>query len=666
MYLSIIFLPFFSILVFLIFARLFSKNFIIFALLSSMFFCIPISAIIYYEVIYLGFSCDVVILNWFHIYFLNINFHFFFDPLSVSMMFLIIFISFFVQLFSVDYMWFDPSILRFLIYINIFTFFMLIMVLSGNLVQFFLGWEGIGLSSYLLINFWYNRPEANRSAIKAIVLNKFGDFALYVSIIFIFVFFKTLDFSTLFLLVKSDTSSFYFDIFGFKTYKLDFICFFLFLACIGKSAQLGLHVWLPDAMEGPTPVSALLHSATMVTAGIFLILRFSHFFERSPTVLNFMLLMALFTILFSSFIAMGQYDIKKIIAYSTTSQLGYMLLSCGSSNYLFAAQHLFDHAFFKAVLFLAAGSMIHLNLGNQDIRQFGGVFKFAPITYFTFLISTLSLLGFSGTSGYYSKESIIESILLRTNFDEFVFLLTSLSVSFSVYYSFHLIYLTFYGTSFSYIFRFDKDISIFTNISLIVLSFVGLLGGYFFFDVYTSYFSFFQNSLYNNISNYDFIENTDDLGWFLVINLPFYFTLFGVIIFMFFQEKVSNFFVLNKNIFMLIKHFLYIFNRKWYFDLLLLIMVVSIFFYSAYLSFFKFIDRGIFEIFGFSFVFKLFSKISYFVNSFQVGYFYFNIFVLIFFFIFLLYFVFYYFLGIFMNFVLCLFFVFLYNIIKYV
>lgn len=262
-------------------------------------------------------------------------------------------------------------------------------------------------------------------------------------------------------------------------------------------------------MEGPTPVSALLHSATMVTAGIFLILRFSHFFEFSIIVSKMMALIAILTCLFASFSAMGQYDIKKIIAYSTTSQLSYMLLSCSSSQYILALQHLFDHAFFKAVLFLGAGSIIHLMYGKQDIREFGSLFRHMPFTYLSFLIASFSLLGLPSTSGFYSKESIIEAIFLRSSFQELLSLLTCLSVSFSAYYSIQVIFLTFYGVK-NFSFKIFYDNSTFINISLFFLTLSGLIAGFFFFNFFTQSSSFFQNSFFFSNS----YENTflDDLN----------------------------------------------------------------------------------------------------------------------------------------------------------
>ena len=261
-------------------------------------------------------------------------------------------------------------------------------------------------------------------------------------------------------------------------------------------------------MEGPTPVSALLRSATMVTAGVFLILRFSHFFEFSLSISNCMAIVSILTCLFASFSAMGQYDIKKIIAYSTTSQLSYMILACSSSQYILALQHLFDHAFFKAVLFLGAGSIIHLMGGKQDIREFGFLFKAMPFTYLSFLVASLSLLGLPGTSGFYSKESIIEVIFLRTEFQELLSLLTCLSVSFSAYYSLQVICLTFYGLKNNSL-NFFFDNSFFINLSLFFLTLGGLIVGFFFYSFYTLPSSFFQNSFFTN-----FYENhaVDDLS----------------------------------------------------------------------------------------------------------------------------------------------------------
>lgn len=639
MYILPIYFLFFSIFFSIFFSRWLGKSAFSFFLISAVFFSLIFSFYIYYEVVYLGLVCDIFLMKWFHFYNLDFNFHFYYDSLSVTMLVLVLFISFFVQIFSLEYMWGDPSFIRFMVYINIFTFFMLIMVLSANLIQFFLGWEGIGLASYLLINFWYYRPEANRSAIKAVLMNRVGDFGLYVAIVYFYFFFKTFDFVSLNLLVKADLSPHYFNFFDFSISKIDFLCFFLLLACVGKSAQLGLHSWLPDAMEGPTPVSALLHSATMVTAGIFLILRFSHFFEFSVSISRLMIIISILTCLFASFSAMGQYDIKKIIAYSTTSQLSYMLLACGSSQYLLALQHLFDHAFFKAVLFLGAGSLIHLMRGKQDIREFGGLFKLAPFTYLSFLIASFSLLGFPSTSGFYSKESIIEAVLLRTTFQELVSLFTCLSVSFSAYYSLQVIFLTFHGIK-NYNFGIVYDGSAFINTSLFFLTFGGLVTGFLFFNLYSFPSSFFQNSFYS-VKAFELIS-VDDLSWYLIINLPLYFTFFFVFLAMYFQDYFILFFSNNLSCFF---NFINFFNRKWFFDFFLFFLIFVGFFYNSYLNFFKIFDRALLEFFGPLKIVKIFLSLGELFGKTNNGHFSFNIFLSIFFIVFLILILFYIFLG---------------------
>ena len=287
----------------------------------------------------------------------------------------------------------DPHIIRFIGYLSLFTFFMLFLVTSGNFVQLFFGWEGVGLSSYLLINFWYTRIQANKSAMKAIIVNRFGDFGIYFFLLIIYFFFRSFDFSVVFssmpfLLAKEIN-------FLNTNYRfVDFLSFFVFLGAAGKSAQIGLHTWLPDAMEGPTPVSALIHAATMVTAGVFVLIRLSPILEYSDSILFIISLFGGLTAFFAGTVGLVQYDIKKVIAYSTCSQLGYMFFSCGLSNYSVGLFHLFNHGFFKALLFLGAGSVIHALLDEQDMRKMGGLLKLLPLTYVAILIGSLALLGF--------------------------------------------------------------------------------------------------------------------------------------------------------------------------------------------------------------------------------------------------------------------------------
>jgi proton-translocating NADH-quinone oxidoreductase chain L len=402
-------------------------------------------------------------------------------------------------MFAMDYMYNDEKFYKFLSYLSLFTFFMAFMVTSPNIVQFFVGWEGIGLCSYLLINFWYFRPEANRSAMKAIIINKIGDTGLYIFMIFCVFFYKSFDFYVIFNIAFLDTTSIYIEVFGIKFTKLDILSVALVIAAIGKSSQLILHSWLPDAMEGPTPVSALLHSATMVTAGIFLLIRCSSIIDNSIYALNILAIVGIITSIVSSIMAMSQFDIKKSIAYSTTGQLAYMLTGCGFSSYVVSFQHLIDHAFFKAVLFLAAGSVIHSKLqGYQDIREFGKILKGMPITYMCFLISSLSLLGFPLTSGFYSKEAIIESIFLRTEFEQIISVLSAVSVAFTAYYSFQLIKLVFFSNNKKNFSEPFKESSFFITTPIVVLTLCGIYFGYLNNNIFSSDTNFFRESIFIN------------------------------------------------------------------------------------------------------------------------------------------------------------------------
>ena len=304
--------------------------------------------------------------------FLNLDWGFMFDTLTVSMCVIITFVSFLIHLYSAEYMSHDPHLPRFLAYLSLFTFFMLILVTADNYVQMFVGWEGVGLASYLLINFWYTRIQANKAAIKAMVINRIGDFCLLIGAFLIYTYYKAFDYATVAVLTPLfKEKTIYFLTFDF--HLLSVIGFFFFLAAAGKSAQLGLHTWLPDAMEGPTPVSALIHAATMVTAGVFLIARSSFIYEYTHNILGFIAVFGSTTSFFAASTGLAQNDIKRVIAYSTCSQLGYMIFACGLSNYSVGFFHLSNHAFFKALLFLSAGSVIHAINDEQDIRKMGGL-----------------------------------------------------------------------------------------------------------------------------------------------------------------------------------------------------------------------------------------------------------------------------------------------------
>lgn len=358
-----------------------------------------------------------------------------FDYIVVSMLILVTSVSFLVHLFSTSYMNGDPHLPRFMSYLSLFTFFMVVLVTSNNLLQLFIGWEGVGLCSYLLIGFWFTRIQANKAAIKAMIINKVGDIGLLLGIILIWIEIGSLDYNTIF--------SYSFFIPKEKLY-LDLISFLLLIGVVGKSAQIGLHTWLPDAMEGPTPVSALIHAATMVTAGVFLIIRMSPFFEHTPTILLLIVLLGSITAFFTSTIGLSQNDLKKVIAYSTCSQLGYMVMICGFSQYNTGLFHLINHGFFKALLFLSAGSIIHALNDEQDFRKMGGMNSITPFTYTCIIIGSMSLMGLPFLTGFYSKDLIIE-LIYGEHYLRFALWLGILSASLTAFYSFRLSNFTFFN-----------------------------------------------------------------------------------------------------------------------------------------------------------------------------------------------------------------------------
>ncbi len=365
------------------------------------------------------------------------------DTLTAVMFCTVTFISTMVHIYSIGYMSHDTSIPRFMAYLSLFTFFMLILVSSSNFVQLFFGWEGVGLASYLLIGFWYTKPAANNAAIKAFLVNRVADIGLILGIGSALYLFHTLNFQVIFQMgpfLKEASFSF----FGLDVPAISATCFFLFIGAMGKSAQIGFHTWLADAMEGPTPVSALIHAATMVTAGVFLIVRLSPLFELSPSILTFIAVVGGATAFFAGTIAITQYDIKRVIAYSTCSQLGYMFMAVGLSAYGAAIFHLFTHAFFKSLLFLGAGSVIHALSNEQDMRHMGGIAKLIPMTLVLMWIGSLALVGMPFFSGYYSKETILEIAWGRHGvLGLFCFWIGLASTFLTALYSWRLLFLTF-------------------------------------------------------------------------------------------------------------------------------------------------------------------------------------------------------------------------------
>ncbi|MEP0337510.1 MAG: NADH-quinone oxidoreductase subunit L [Alphaproteobacteria bacterium] len=368
------------------------------------------------------------------------------DQLTSVMMIVVTGVSAMVHIYSCGYMHHDKSIPRFMSYLSLFTYFMLMLITSDNLVQLFFGWEGVGLASYLLIGFWYDRPSANSAAIKAFVVNRVGDFGFALGIFATFMLFDTVNLDTIFQAVpgKADATL---NVFGGEFHALTVCCLLLFVGAMGKSAQLGLHTWLPDAMEGPTPVSALIHAATMVTAGIFMVARLSPMFEYSEVALTVVTIVGASTCIFAATIGCVQNDIKRVIAYSTCSQLGYMFFACGVSAYSAGIFHLMTHGFFKALLFLGAGSVIHAMSDEQDMRKMGGIWKHIKVTYILMWIGSLALAGIPPFAGFYSKDIVLEAAWgAHTGVGQYAFWLGITAAFLTAFYSWRLLIMTFHGT----------------------------------------------------------------------------------------------------------------------------------------------------------------------------------------------------------------------------
>ncbi len=405
-----------------------------------------LSAFVFYDVVAGGITGTVELFTWIDSGALEVSWALRMDTLSVVMVMTVSVVSAMIHVYSVGYMHHDPGIPRFMAYLNLFTFFMLMLVTSDNLVQLFFGWEGVGFLSYLLIGFWYDRPAANAAAIKAFIVNRVGDFGFALGIFAVYLMFQTVDFDTIFAAAqgKADATL---HIFGGEFHALTVICLLLFVGAMGKSAQMGLHTWLPDAMEGPTPVSALIHAATMVTAGIFMVARLSPLFEYSDTALAVVTIVGASTAIFAATIGCVQNDIKRVIAYSTMSQLGYMFFACGVSAYSAGIFHLMTHAYFKALLFLGAGSVIHAMSDEQDMRNMGGLWRTIPVTYIVMWVGSLALAGIWPFAGFFSKDTILEAAYAaHTGIGNYAFWMGVIAAFLTAFYSWRLLIMTFHGT----------------------------------------------------------------------------------------------------------------------------------------------------------------------------------------------------------------------------
>jgi NADH-ubiquinone oxidoreductase chain 5 len=553
-----------------------------------------LSVIIFYEVAVGGSFCYLKIFDWIDLDMLQISWRFMFDSLTVSLLLAVIFISTLVHIFSSEYMGDDPHLVRFMSYISLFTFFMLILITSDNFLTLFVGWEGVGLCSFLLINFWFTRLQANKSAIKAMVTNRVGDFSLTLGLLSVFSVFKSLEYSLVFSIVPyfKDLNFFFLN---FEIKAITLIGIFFLIGGVGKSAQMGLHIWLPDAMEGPTPVSALIHAATMVTAGVFLLARSSFLLEYSQLTLFIIAIVGSLTAFFASTVGLVQNDMKRVIAYSTCSQLGYMIFICGLSNYSAGIFHLFNHAFFKALLFLGAGSVIHSLSDEQDMRRAGGLKNLLPFSYIVFLIGSMSLMGFPFLTGFYSKDLIIELSYCNFTFKGyFSFWLGSISALFTAFYSTRLlIYLFLYKTSIQKnIFKNIHENSNVVKVSLEVLLFGSIFIGYLFRDIFVGAGTpFWQNSIFSMPGSYTFLS-AEFIPVYIKL-LPVIFSILGFFLgfFLYFLYKGLIF---NKKF-----RLFYIFlNRKWFFDKLNSELFLQKFILFCYSISFKLIDKGFLELAG--------------------------------------------------------------------
>lgn len=529
--------------------------------------------------------------NVFKFNFFIIKWSFLFDSIGIIMLCLVSIISLLVHLYSYEYMKFDPHILRFISLLSLFTFFMFLLITASNFFIFFFGWEGVGLCSYLLVNFWFTRIEANKAALKAMLVNRIGDISLLIFIGLIYYIFKSVDYAVIFSLIKN-SHNLTLILFNLNINIIFLLGVLLIIAAMGKSAQIGLHTWLPDAMEGPTPVSALIHAATMVTAGVFLLIRTSYILEYNIVILNSLVIIGGLTAFFSGLVAIYQQDIKKVIAYSTCSQLGYMIVACGLSKYDLALFHLFNHGFFKALLFLGAGIIIHALMDEQDMRKMGKLVYYIPIVYSSFFIATLAILGLPFLSGYFSKEVIINLAFsyYGNKYVFFAYIFVLMSVGLTVIYSLKILKYTFFDSikGNKKIYQNIVDVNI-NNIFfwvLIILSFFSLISGFYFYDMFIGLgVNFFSGTIYILPSKY--MMNIDyELIPSIIKLLPVVITLITIYLynnfnFIKFNYKIEQFF-----------------GNKGYFDLLYnYVFINSLFYFSDKITYKK-LDKNLFELIG--------------------------------------------------------------------
>ena len=579
-----------------------------------------ISSIISLIFFHLEGDKSFVITNWISSGSLNVDWSLNLNLLTVTMIIMVNFVSTIIHVYSVGYMSKDPRRNIFMGYLGLFTFFMLFLVSSSNLIQLFVGWEGVGLTSYLLIGFWSHKDEANKASLKAFVANRVGDFGLLISLFTIFIVFGTININEILLLVNSHSQS-YFNFFGFQIHSITLIVVTMFIGCMGKSAQFGLHVWLPDAMEGPTPVSALIHAATMVTAGVFLLILMSPLIETSKFSQDLILFIGTITCLFASCVAVFQNDIKRIIAYSTCSQLGYMFMAVGVSAYSVAYFHLLSHAFFKALLFLGAGSVIHSMSDEQDIKKMGGIYNRIPLTYTSMLIGSLALMGLPFFSGYFSKDLILEFIYLSdSDFKVFAFVTGIFGVFLTALYSSRLLITVFHkeNNSDEKVYAHIHESPMIMVIPLIILAFFSIFFGMIFHN-------FFAGSLVELIwSKFMFIDSETNQAYSygnvpkLIKKLPLIMILLSIImVFLFYSKFPRIKQIVNEKLNFIVKFF----YNKCYIDEVYEIVIIKP---SKYLGrgFWKSIDIDLIDNLGPNGISRFISSLGSKVSNLQSGYLY--------------------------------------------
>ena len=572
-----------------------------------------VSLVVFYNVIFNNYDENIIIATWINSGSLEVNWSMKIDPLSAVMLVVVTSVSALVHIYSIGYMSHDPHKPRFMAYLSLFTFAMLMLVTSDNFIQLFFGWEGVGLCSYFLIGFWFKKETANAAAIKAFVVNRVGDFGFALGIFLIFFLFGTVNYDEVFQQIPSILEK-KLNFLGLEVNSIDLICLLLFIGAMGKSAQILLHTWLPDAMEGPTPVSALIHAATMVTAGVFLVVRCSPIYEYSELALNIITIVGMTTAIFAATVALVQTDIKKIIAYSTCSQLGYMFFATGVGAYNVAMFHLFTHAFFKALLFLGSGSVIHAFKDEQNINLMGGVWKKLPYTYTLMIIGTLALTGFPLLSGFYSKDAIIEFAFLRGNtvgyyaagIGIFTAFLTSI-------YSWRLIFKTFHGSYNNNSINIEDthESPLVMLFPLIFLSVGAVFAGFSFKELFVGS-AFWKSSIF-------FLEplSTEHPPlWFLLLTPILVIISIPISYYLFVKNKNLPKSIADNN-----KPLYNFLVNKWYFDELYEILFIKSF-KKAGVFLWKFFDIKIIDRFGPDGISLLIKKFSIKANKFQSGYIY--------------------------------------------